>query len=89
MSRPSQAPTADRAAGAAAVDERTARRVAEEAREVEWRLPSFGKNLFMGDLRMDLVHPHPRPSPEAAEKGEAFLTRLREFCADHVDSQRI
>ncbi|HEX2316187.1 MAG TPA: acyl-CoA dehydrogenase family protein, partial [Thermomonospora sp.] len=46
-------------------------------------------NLFMGDLRMDLVHPHPRPSPEAAEKGEAFLTRLREFCADHVDSQRI
>ncbi|MGH3243484.1 MAG: hypothetical protein ACRDNL_24110, partial [Spirillospora sp.] len=41
------------------VDERTARKVAEEAREAEWRLPSFGKQLFLGDFRLDLVHPHP------------------------------
>jgi alkylation response protein AidB-like acyl-CoA dehydrogenase len=69
----------------AAVDERTARKVAEEARETEWRLPSFGKQLFLGDLRLDLIHPYPRPSDEARRDGEKFLARLREFCATKVD----
>ncbi|WP_433333136.1 acyl-CoA dehydrogenase family protein [Spirillospora sp. CA-294931] len=68
-----------------AVDERTARKVAEEARETEWRLPSFGKQLFLGDLRIDLVHPHPRPDDDARRRGEAFLKRLREFCETRVD----
>ncbi|MBA9003394.1 acyl-CoA dehydrogenase family protein [Thermomonospora cellulosilytica] len=81
--------TASEPGGGAAVDERTARRVAEAARQTEWRLPSFGKQLFMGRLRMDLIHPHPRPPDEAAARGEAFLRRLREFLAEHVDPQRI
>jgi alkylation response protein AidB-like acyl-CoA dehydrogenase len=68
------------------VDERTARKVAEEARETEWRLPSFGKQLFLGDFRLDLIHPHPRLAGASSEKGEAFLTRLREFCESKVDS---
>src|SRR3954469_22673858 len=67
------------------VDERTARKVAEEARETEWRLPSFGKKLFLGDLRLDLIPPHPPPSDEARRDGEEFLARLREFCATKVD----
>ncbi|WP_067832768.1 acyl-CoA dehydrogenase family protein [Actinomadura kijaniata] len=67
------------------VDERTARQVAEEARETEWRQPSFGRQLFLGDLRLDLIHPHPRPDAEARRKGEEFLARLREFCATKVD----
>jgi alkylation response protein AidB-like acyl-CoA dehydrogenase len=61
------------------VDERAARKVAEEAREKEWRRPSFGKQLFLGDLRLDLIHPHPEPAPEAVAKGEEFLAKLREF----------
>ena len=56
--------------GHAHVDERTARKVAEEARETEWRLPSFGKQLFLGDFRLDLIHPHPRPDGDARRKGE-------------------
>ena len=71
------------------VDERTARKVAEEARESEWRLPSFGKQLFLGDLRLDLIHPHPRPSPEQRAKGEGFLAKLAAFCAAEVDPARI
>lgn len=71
------------------VDERTARKVAEEAREAEWRLPSFGKQLFLGDLRLDLIHPHPRPSPEQRAKGEGFLAALSAFCAAEVDPARI
>ncbi|GAA4143489.1 acyl-CoA dehydrogenase family protein [Actinomadura keratinilytica] len=84
----SQSSHTTRPAGGAApgaVDERTARRVAEEARETEWRLPSFGKQLFMGDFRLDLVHPHPRPDEESRRTGEQFLSRLREFCETKVD----
>ena len=68
------------------VSERQARQVAEEAREAQWRQPSFGKELFLGRLRLDLVHPHPSGSVEAAERGEAFLARLREFCESQIDA---
>ncbi|MFB4312133.1 acyl-CoA dehydrogenase family protein [Actinomadura sp. GTD37] len=71
------------------VDERTARKVAEEARETEWRLPSFGRQLFLGDFRLDLIHPHPRPEGEPRRKGEEFLARLTEFCATRVDAALI
>jgi hypothetical protein len=63
------------------VDEREARQVAEEARETRRRQPSFGKQLFLGDFRLDLIHPHPRPSEDSSRRGEQFCARLREFCA--------
>jgi alkylation response protein AidB-like acyl-CoA dehydrogenase len=67
------------------VSERQAREIAESAREREWKLPSFGRELFMGDFRLDLIHPQPRLDPEAVEKGERFLDRLREFLESEVD----
>lgn len=36
------------------VNERQARQVAEQAREAQWHQPSFGKELFLGRLRLDL-----------------------------------
>jgi len=68
------------------VSERQARQVAEQAREAQWRQPSFGKELFLGRLRLDLVHPHPSGSAEARERGEAFLARLRDFCESNIDA---
>lgn len=68
------------------VSERQAREVAEQAREAQWRQPSFGKELFLGRLRLDLVHPHPSGSAEAGERGEAFLARLRNFCESKIDA---
>jgi alkylation response protein AidB-like acyl-CoA dehydrogenase len=68
------------------VGERQAREFAEQAREAQWRQPSFGKELFLGRLRLDLVHPLPSGWAEAAERGEAFLARLREFCDSQVDA---
>ncbi|MCX5011408.1 acyl-CoA dehydrogenase family protein [Streptomyces sp. NBC_00555] len=62
------------------VTEREARQVAEAAREQDWRKPSFAKELFLGRLRLDLIHPHPLPADEDVRRGEAFLARLREFC---------
>jgi len=81
------APTTQ-AVPAASVDERQARQVAEAAREADWRQPSFGKELFLGRLRLDLIDPLPVPDPERAERAEAFLGRLRDF-ASTVDGARI
>ena len=58
------------------VSEREARQVAEEAREVGWEQPSFGKQLFLGDFRLDLIHPHPRPDAESSRRGGQFCARL-------------
>src|SRR5215471_8745522 len=71
------------------VGEREARRTAEEAREAGWRQPSFGKQLFLGDFRLDLIHPHPRPGEESIRRGEEFCARLREFCEESVDGALI
>ena len=71
------------------VGEREARQIAEEARETGWDQPSFGKQLFLGDFRLDLIHPHPRPSEESSRRGEEFCARLREFCEASVDGPLI
>ena len=71
------------------VDERQARKVAEEARESTWRKPSFGKQLFLGDLQLDLIHPHPQPADEARKRGEEFCARMLEFAETHIDGALI
>lgn len=60
--------------------ERESRAVAEEARESDWSRPSFAKGLYLGHFDLDLVHPHPRATPEDQARGEEFLVRLREVC---------
>ncbi|SEN43416.1 acyl-CoA dehydrogenase family protein [Nonomuraea pusilla] len=65
------------------------RQVGEQAREKEWTRPSFGRQLFLGDFRLDLLHPAPTPSPEAARRGEEFVRALRRFLEEHVDPQLI
>src|ERR687888_712356 len=72
-----------------AVSERQSRRVAEAAREQDWQLPSFGRELFLGRLRLDLIHPHPRPTEQERRKGEAFLARLEAFLREAVDPLQI
>ena len=67
------------------VTEQQARQVAEDAREARWHQPSFGKELFLGRLRLDLVHPHPSGSAESTDRGEAFLATLREFCESQIE----
>jgi alkylation response protein AidB-like acyl-CoA dehydrogenase len=61
------------------------KQVAEASRETEWKLPSFGKELFLGSFRPDLIFPQPTASPEMTVKGEAFLEKLRAFLVEEVD----
>ena len=71
------------------VSEQEARQVAEAARETEWKLPSFGKELFLGNFRPDLIYPQPEIDPAKARKGEEFLERLRGVLTNHVDPIQI
>jgi alkylation response protein AidB-like acyl-CoA dehydrogenase len=65
------------------------KQVAEAGREADWKLPSFGKELFLGHLQLDLIHPQPPIDPLDVERGEAFLAQLRAYLAEHVDPLQI
>jgi alkylation response protein AidB-like acyl-CoA dehydrogenase len=70
------------------VSEAEARRVAEEAREAEWKSASFLKELFLGNFRLDLVHPFPEAPPERPEF-RAFYDAMARFLTEEVDADAI
>ena len=56
------------------------REVAESSRETEWQGAGFMRDLFLGKLRLDLIHPYPAKEserPEFRRFYEAFETFLR------------
>src|SRR5713226_3608223 len=66
-----------------------AREVAEAAREQEWAAPSFVRDLFLGKLRMNLIHPYPEQDPEEVRRAQPFLEQLERLLRETVDSDRI
>jgi alkylation response protein AidB-like acyl-CoA dehydrogenase len=73
----------------AQVSEHEARAVAEASRETTWEAPSFVRELFLGRLVLDLIHPFPEPDPEEQKRAAVFLETLERFLRDHVDSEQI
>ena len=69
------------------VSEQQARKVAEDARQSDWRKPSFGKEMFLGRFRLDLIDPWPvaEPGPDADD----FLAKLEAYLRAEVDGPRI
>src|SRR5262245_58161324 len=70
------------------VTERQAREIAEAARETDWTRPSFAKELYLGRFDLELIHPHPRATPEDTARGEAFLAKLQAYC-ESLDGGRV
>ncbi|HYS20516.1 MAG TPA: acyl-CoA dehydrogenase family protein [Gemmatimonadales bacterium] len=66
-----------------------ARDVAEAAREEQWAAPSFVRDLFLGKLRMDLIHPYPEQDAEEVARAKPFLEKLEQFLRQRVDSDKI
>ncbi|MFD0784186.1 acyl-CoA dehydrogenase family protein [Micromonospora azadirachtae] len=71
------------------VSEKEARQVAEAARESSWDRPSFGKSLFLGRFRLDLINPWPSSDADEDARAEEFLARLREYLVTEVDGAAI
>ncbi len=51
--------------------------------------PSFGLELFQGQLRGDLLLPYPFQDEEDAQAAQSFLTQLEGVLRDHVDPDEI
>jgi alkylation response protein AidB-like acyl-CoA dehydrogenase len=66
-----------------------ARDVAEAAREEQWAAPSFVRDLFLGKLRMDLIHPYPEQDAAEVARAKPFLEKLEQFLRQKVDSDKI
>ncbi len=65
------------------VDERESRKVAEAAREQRWTKPSFGRELFLGRLHLDLVEGGTDTPPDP------WLDDLRAYLMSEVDGRAI
>ena len=67
------------------VSEQESMEVAEASREKEWKKPSFMRELFLGTLRLDLIHPYPVGNGKERPEFAAFYNALKEFLRDEVD----
>jgi alkylation response protein AidB-like acyl-CoA dehydrogenase len=70
------------------ISELESRKVAEASRETEWKQPSFLREMFLGNFRLDLVHPYPLPAEERPEFA-AFYNAIKELLRDQVDPVEI
>ncbi len=65
------------------------KQVAEASREADWKQPSFGREMYLGNFQLDLIHPQPKADPDKVRDGEEFLRRLRAFLTERVDPLEI
>ncbi len=69
--------------------EAQSREVAEAARESEWAAPSFVRELFLGNFRLDLIHPYPEQAPDDKRKTDKYIAKLEKFLRENVDADEI
>jgi alkylation response protein AidB-like acyl-CoA dehydrogenase len=70
------------------ITERESLKVAEAARQSEWERPSFMRELFLGNFRLDLIHPFPLAGGERPEFA-TFFRSFKEFLEKEVDAAEI
>jgi len=64
--------------------ERESIQVAEAARQKDWQQPSFMRELFLGNLRLELIHPYPATEKERPEFTE-FCEKFKTFLSEQVN----
>ncbi len=69
------------------VSEAESMKVAEASREKEWKQPSFLREMFLGNFRLDLIHPFPFQAEERPEF-TAFYRAFKEFMAGRSTRSR-
>ena len=73
------------------VSEQESMAVAEASREKKWLRPSFLKELFLGNFRLDLIHPFPLDDQPSAWRPEfrEFYDAIHRMLVEDVDSVEI
>ncbi|MBL8012877.1 MAG: acyl-CoA dehydrogenase family protein, partial [Candidatus Omnitrophica bacterium] len=62
---------------------------AEDAREQEWKHPSFALKLFHGEVDFNLIHPFPQQTPEEKNAGDEYLVRMEKFLREKLDPNEV
>ncbi len=70
-------------------DKQKSLEIAEEARETEWKLPSFVAETFLGNLRWDLIQPYPEQSAEDKKIGDELLQKIEAVLKKHIDADEV
>ena len=63
--------------------------VAEEAREKEWKHPSFIGELFLGNFRWDLIFPYPEQSEADRKIGDDICRKVADFLKANLDPDEV
>ncbi len=69
--------------------QQTTLEVAEEAREKEWKHPSFIGELYLGSFRWDLIHPYPEQSDEDRKIGDEICKKVSAFIQTNLDPDQV
>ncbi|MBP6343836.1 MAG: acyl-CoA dehydrogenase family protein [Candidatus Omnitrophica bacterium] len=62
---------------------------AEDAREQEWKHPSFALKLFHGDVNFNLIHPFPQQTEEDKKAGDVYLEKMEKFLREKLDPNEV
>ncbi|MDP1834367.1 MAG: acyl-CoA dehydrogenase family protein [Chlamydiales bacterium] len=63
--------------------------VAEDARDKDYRLPSFGGQLFLGKFNHEMLFPFPEQDPEDQNLGDTFANEIERLLKTHVDADLV
>lgn len=63
--------------------------ITEDAREKEYKNPSFAGQLFMGSFNPGLLFPFPKQPQEERQAGEAYIEKLMTFLKDNLDPEEV
>jgi alkylation response protein AidB-like acyl-CoA dehydrogenase len=61
----------------------------EEAREKDYRQPSFGGGLFMGHFAPEMLFPYPEQDPKDKEIGDAFIEKITQLLTSQLDPEKV
>ncbi len=63
--------------------------LAEEAREKEWKYPSFIAEMFKGNFRWDLLHPYPLQDPADKQIGDEMIVKCKDVLERTLDPDKV
>jgi alkylation response protein AidB-like acyl-CoA dehydrogenase len=70
-------------------DKQQSMEIAEEAREKEYKYPSFVAELFMGNFDPDLLLPFPEQSEEDRMIGDELIEKFMSFLRENLDPEEV
>lgn len=70
-------------------EKRQALEIVEEARDKEYRQPSFAGQMFAGEFATSMVLPFPEQTEEDRKVGVDFTEKLMDYLREHLDPEEV